>query len=583
MRKRALLFLLAAIFAVSLLPGAVFAASGNDSFASATVISANSQVSDSISAADDNNFYRFTLKEDGYITFSFSHEYVDKADAIWLAYLYTGNQEEIVWFDYPGNGKATTTSQKIALAAGTYYVKITRGAYYYSTKPYQLKVNFTASPDWETEWNNNFSEADVLTVGREKNGSLRREGDYDFYQVHLNTPGTLALSFSHDYDNNPYPCWHVTLHNQNREQLIEYTYTGVGQETTTEEKIGVPAGTYYIKVTHDTYFGYFSNVPYRVKMLYTASTHWEEEFNDSFETANPLVLGKEKYGSHMIYGDKDYYRLELSEPTSVTVKFSHPYDASQMQFWVVTLLNSNREDVFKKGYPGNANSPDVSEKIDLNKGTYYVRITHDEYAHITKPYSILIAAKSDAPKPEQPSKPTDTGFTDVPSNEYYAPAVDWALNHKPQITDGTSDTTFSPDATCTRGQVVTFLWRAMGCAEPKSTKNPFSDVKKSDYFYKAVLWAVENGITDGTSDTTFSPEDPCTRAHVVTFLWRAEHKPDAGSRNPFNDVASGQYYTAAVLWAVSEGITDGTSETAFSPEAPCTRGQIVTFLYRDMK
>ena len=181
------------------------------------------------------------------------------------------------------------------------------------------------------------------------------------------------------------------------------------------------------------------------------------------------------------------------------------------------------------------------------------------------------------------AKPLDNPFTDVKNGDYFYDPVLWALNHKPQITDGMTETTFAPDATCTRGQVVTFLWRSMGCAEPKSTNNPFKDVTKDDYFYKAVLWAVEKGITDGTSDTTFSPNDPCTRAHVVTFLWRAENKPDAGSKNPFSDVAAGEYYTDAVLWAVSKQITDGTSETTFSPDAPCTRGQIVTFLYRDMK
>ena len=106
---------------------------------------------------------------------------------------------------------------------------------------------------------------------------------------------------------------------------------------------------------------------------------------------------------------------------------------------------------------------------------------------------------------------------------------------------------------------------------------------KDDYFYKAVLWAVEKKITDGTSDTTFSPNDPCTRAHVVTFLWRSENKPEAGKDNPFKDVASGEYYYSPVLWAVEQKITDGTTETTFSPDAPCTRGQIVTFLYRDMK
>ena len=194
---------------------------------------------------------------------------------------------------------------------------------------------------------------------------------------------------------------------------------------------------------------------------------------------------------------------------------------------------------------------------------------------------------SPSPKPEDPTpvtpKPADNPFVDVKNGDYFFEPVLWALKHDPQITDGMTETTFVPDGTCTRGQVVTFLWRAMGCAEPKTTQNPFQDVRPSDYFYKAVLWAIEKDITDGTSDTTFSPEDPCTRAHVVTFLWRSEGKPDAGKTNPFADVPAGEYYFNPVLWAVSKQITDGTSDTTFSPDDPCTRGQIVTFLYRDMK
>ena len=184
---------------------------------------------------------------------------------------------------------------------------------------------------------------------------------------------------------------------------------------------------------------------------------------------------------------------------------------------------------------------------------------------------------------EPTQEPNKNPFTDVSQGKYYYDPVLWAVSHDPQITDGTSETTFSPDAVCTRGQVVTFLWRAAGCAEPRSTRDPFADVQESDYFYKAVLWAVENGITDGTSATAFSPNEPCTRAHVVTFLWRAEHQPNPGRSNPFRDVASGQYYYHAVLWAVSHGITDGTSESTFGPAESCTRGQIVTFLYRDMQ
>ena len=174
-------------------------------------------------------------------------------------------------------------------------------------------------------------------------------------------------------------------------------------------------------------------------------------------------------------------------------------------------------------------------------------------------------------------------FSDVQRGDWFCDAVLWAVNAEPQITNGTSATTFSPGSTCTRGQVVTFLWRAKGCPEPTSTVNPFTDVKESDYFYKAVLWAKETGVTSGTSATTFSPGNGCTRAQVVTFLWRSEGKPQpASTSNPFNDVPAGQYYTDAVLWAVENGITNGTSATAFSPDKTCTRGQIVTFLYRDL-
>ena len=177
-------------------------------------------------------------------------------------------------------------------------------------------------------------------------------------------------------------------------------------------------------------------------------------------------------------------------------------------------------------------------------------------------------------------------FEDVAEGTYYYDAVLWAVNHNPQITNGTDETHFSPDATCTRGQVVTFLWRAAGEPEPTGDKNPFTDVKSGAYYYKAVLWALEKGITTGTSATTFSPNSGCTRGQVVTFLHRAQGTPTPGSSvNPFTDVKSGQYYYEAVLWAVNHSpqITKGTGATAFSPNQTCTRAQIVTFLYRDMK
>lgn len=172
-------------------------------------------------------------------------------------------------------------------------------------------------------------------------------------------------------------------------------------------------------------------------------------------------------------------------------------------------------------------------------------------------------------------------FTDVKDTDYFYDAVLWAV--KNEVTNGTSATTFSPADTCTRAQVVTFLWRAKGCPEPTLTENPFKDVKETDYFYKAVLWAVEKEITNGTAADTFSPDAGCTRGQVVTFLWRAEGKPaPEKTENPFKDVKEGEFYYDAVLWAVEKEITKGTADDAFSPAETCTRGQIVTFLYRDL-
>lgn len=168
-------------------------------------------------------------------------------------------------------------------------------------------------------------------------------------------------------------------------------------------------------------------------------------------------------------------------------------------------------------------------------------------------------------------------FIDVTARDYFYDAVKWAVDNG--ITSGTSRYTFSPNAACTRAQVVTFLWRAAGCPQPVSKVNPFTDVRADDYFYDAVLWAVENGITNGTSAKTFSPDATVTRAQVVTFLWRANGQPAAGNSG-FADVSADKYYATAVAWAVFQRITTGTGFSVFSPDAACTRAQIVTFLYR---
>ncbi|MBP1570838.1 MAG: S-layer homology domain-containing protein [Oscillospiraceae bacterium] len=176
--------------------------------------------------------------------------------------------------------------------------------------------------------------------------------------------------------------------------------------------------------------------------------------------------------------------------------------------------------------------------------------------------------------PDTPENP----FKDVANGVYYFEPVLWAVENN--ITSGTSATAFSPDLSCTRGQTVTFLWRAAGCPKPTLTENPFTDVAPGSYYYDAVLWAVEKGITTGMTETTFEPDATVNRAQTVTFLWRSAAKPEVSVANPFTDVKAGEYFEKAVLWAASENITTGTSATTFAPNSECTRGQIVTFIYR---
>ena len=210
------------------------------------------------------------------------------------------------------------------------------------------------------------------------------------------------------------------------------------------------------------------------------------------------------------------------------------------------------------------------------EGYYLLRHNTPDMPGNDSLYVLHVTSNPGTPTTE-PTQPAENfaGFTDVKASDYYADAVKWAVDNG--VTSGTSSTTFSPATTCTRGQVVTFLWRMFG--KPAATvNNPFADMDAGDYFYEAALWAYEKGITSGTSATAFSPDKVCSRGEIVTFLWRAAGKPEAAQAMPFTDVAEGSYCYDAVCWAAEKGIATGSG--AFNPAGAANRAQTVSFLYR---
>ena len=169
-------------------------------------------------------------------------------------------------------------------------------------------------------------------------------------------------------------------------------------------------------------------------------------------------------------------------------------------------------------------------------------------------------------------------FSDVPTDAYYTNAILWAAENR--IAAGTSDTSFSPYDPCLRAQAITFLWRAAGSPKAENPVNPFVDVFESDYYYDAVLWAVENGIVYGVDATHFAPLKNCTRSEIVTFLWRAEGRPMVEGGHPFLDTQAGAFYENALIWAYNTDLAEGLTATFFGPNVTCIRCQIVSFLYR---
>lgn len=287
------------------------------------------------------------------------------------------------------------------------------------------------------------------------------------------------------------------------------------------------------------------------------------------------VLGTLAKGSKVeTYGLKDgWYEIKFSGQTGyISAKYTSDTNTPQPSPSPVLTVYP-KEDLRVRAQPNNTSTVlgvlkqgTAVETLGETNGWYLIKYNGQD-GYISKAYTTT----------EKPNAPT-VKFTDVSQSDWFYEPVMWAVSNN--ITAGVSDTKFAPNQTCTRAQAVVFLWNQAG-RPTVSRKNAFTDVKSSDWYYQAVQWAVSKGITGGTFKTTFSPNKTCNRAEIVTFLWNRAGKPTVSTKNPFTDVKSSDWYYKAVQWAVAKGVTGGTSKTTFSPKKACTRAQIVTFLYNN--
>lgn len=374
---------------------------------------------------------------------------------------------------------------------------------------------------------------------------------------------TVTLGFGGNYNTVSYQ---LTISITDRQPQAELTYTGAtvvtyGETLTLRSAGGSGSGTVSYTVREDTGKAEISGDQLKATQAGTVyvTVHKAADADYTEASSSEVAITIRKA---VPTGTPAYTKITSAGKTLADAKLTTVGGTFSVPGSVAWELPDTTTVVANRAYTW-IFTPDDTTNYESISGEIVV------YSFVNTPYFPAIIGEN-----------SKFNFHDVTRFDYFYDAVKWAVDH--DITSGTGRFTFSPNAACTRAQTVTFLWRAAGSPRPVSTVNPFTDVHYGDYFYQAVLWAVENGITMGTSATTFSPDATVTRAQVVTFLWRANGQPAAWNSG-FTDVRADAYYAKAVAWAVQNGITTGTGFGVFSPDAACTRAQIVTFLYRNRK
>lgn len=360
---------------------------GNNSAQTARNIQVNSYYSDSIIKSGKDNWYIFSISTPGYVDFLFSHDYVDRSLKYWKLYLYRQDDlnTALLEREYIGNEMNEVVSYGTGLPADTYYIKIKNSSY--SAVPYTFMARFTESYYYEKERNDTAVTATAVSLNTYYHGNLMKSSDKDWYSFTLPSSGYISTTFSHDYLDKNWKYWRLFLYNSDNlnSAILERGYLGNELEEVTHYGTGLPAGTYYIKILDS----YFSEKGYQFKINFTASESWEQEVNNSAESANTIFLDRYYNGNLKTSSDVDWYTFTLNDYQKCSITFSHEYVDKNLTYWRLKLYSSSNMNspLLDKNYKGNVTG-EISDQLYLSSGTYYLKIFDSNYSVV--PYKIKV-------------------------------------------------------------------------------------------------------------------------------------------------------------------------------------------------
>ena len=391
-------FVIILILTMSISAFAAQESESNNSVDTATSISVNTNVSGNLASSSDVDWYKFTIGQDGYFNITFQHELIDTSRTYWQIRLYDSTGVNFIdgnssYFGVTGNSNRTTNT--FGVKAGTYYIKINDD--YYSDIAYSMKVNFTASSEWESENNNSKNDADAITVNKTYNGSFSTDGDVDWYKVTIPQDGSFYVDFQHELVDSTRTYWQIRLYDSTGVNFIDgnSSYFGVtGNSNKTTNTFGVSAGTYYIKLNDD----YYSGVNYTLNVKFVPASDWETENNNSKDNADLISINKTYNGSFSTDGDVDWYKFNLTENGYFVVDIQHELVDSTRTYWQIRLYDSTGVNFIDGnssyfGVTGNSNK--TTNTFGVSAGTYYIKLNDDYYSGVNYTLNVKFVPASD--------------------------------------------------------------------------------------------------------------------------------------------------------------------------------------------